>query len=48
MKTSLRASGVALAYTGLGAGTGLLAAVGVTLIGVALPALVQRDGKVRP
>lgn len=54
MNTMLPASGAALAYTGLNIGAGLLTALGVILIGVALVALValvslaRRGGKVRP
>ena len=41
-------AGAALAYTGLNVGAGLLTALGITLIGVALLALARPGGKVRP
>ena len=48
MNTSIPASGAALAYTGLNAGAGLLTALGIMLIGVALIALVRRSPAARP
>jgi hypothetical protein len=41
-------AGAALAYTGLNVGAGLLTALGIMLIGVALLALARRSGKIRP
>jgi LPXTG-motif cell wall-anchored protein len=38
----------ALAYTGLNAGAGMLTALGISLIGVALIALVRRNPATRP
>lgn len=48
MTTTVPASGAALAYTGLNVGAGILTALGVILIGVALLALIRRSGSVRP
>ncbi|MCU1519378.1 MAG: hypothetical protein JWQ75_4099 [Pseudarthrobacter sp.] len=48
MNATAPAAGAALAYTGLNVGAGLLTALGCILIGVALIALLRRDGKVRP
>lgn len=48
MNTAVPASGAALAYTGLNVGAGLLTAMGIMLIGVALLALVRRSPNVRP
>ncbi|WP_426998427.1 hypothetical protein [Pseudarthrobacter sp. N5] len=48
MNATIPASGAALAYTGLNVGAGLLTALGVLLIGVALMALARRGSKVRP
>jgi hypothetical protein len=48
MNTAIPASGAALAYTGLNVGAGLLTALGILLIGVALIALVRRSPSARP
>jgi hypothetical protein len=48
MKATLPTSGAALAYTGLNVGAGLLTALGIMLIGVALLALARPGSKVRP
>jgi F0F1-type ATP synthase membrane subunit c/vacuolar-type H+-ATPase subunit K len=48
MNTAIPASGAALAYTGLNVGAGLLTALGILLIGVALIALVRRNPSARP
>ena len=48
MNTAVPASGAALAYTGLNVGAGLLTALGVMLIGVALLSLLRRESKVKP
>jgi hypothetical protein len=48
MNTTLPASGAALAYTGLNVGAGVLTALGILLIGMALIALVRRHPAARP
>ncbi|MBT2551557.1 hypothetical protein [Arthrobacter sp. ISL-5] len=48
MNASIPASGAALAYTGLNVGAGVLTALGVILIGVALVALTRRSADSRP
>ena len=48
MNASIPASGAALAYTGLNVGAGILTALGIMLIGVALIALVRRNPATRP
>ncbi len=48
MNASIPASGAALAYTGLNVGAGMLTALGIMLIGVALIALVRRNPAARP
>jgi hypothetical protein len=48
MNTTLPATGAALAYTGLNIGAGLLTALGILLIGVAMIALIRRNPAARP
>ena len=48
MNTSIPASGAALAYTGLNVGAGLLTALGIMLVGVALIAYSRRNPATRP
>ncbi|MET1086955.1 MAG: hypothetical protein ABWY04_07525 [Arthrobacter sp.] len=49
VNTSIPASGAAaLAYTGLNVGAGILTALGILLIGVALTALVRPSPAPRP
>ncbi|MCU1532831.1 MAG: hypothetical protein JWO49_2402 [Arthrobacter sp.] len=48
MNAGIPVSGAALAYTGLNVGAGLLTALGIILIGVALVALARRSPTARP